>query len=68
MMILPIHLRSDGNDPAGNSIVLLPAKIVQKRVGRALLSAAFDVDFELEIKTKVKTGGQECPPHTTHAA
>jgi hypothetical protein len=31
-----------------------------------LLSAAFDVDFDFEfgIKTKVKNGGQECPPHT----
>jgi hypothetical protein len=41
-------------------------------VGRTLLSAAFDSDFFLKDQlpkfqgeTNVKSGGQECPPHTT---
>src|SRR5271163_3432023 len=43
-------------------------------VGRTLLSAAFDFDFGFprgpavkgknNIKIKIKSGGQECPPHT----
>jgi hypothetical protein len=34
------------------------------RVGRTLLSAAFDFGFDLELKIYVKGGGQECPPYT----
>ena len=35
-------------------------------MGRTLLSAAFDFVFDpcLRIKIYVKSGGQECPPHT----
>jgi hypothetical protein len=38
-------------------------------VGRTLLSAAFDFAFDfdplvsLPVKSKIKNGGQECPPH-----
>jgi len=46
-------------------------------VGRTLLSAAFEVGLvlsvpiglsvlECEFKTKIKSGGQECPPHTSY--
>ena len=40
-------------------------------VGRTLLSAAFDFDFELaskncKNKTNLKSGGQECPPHMNY--
>ena len=47
-------------------------------VGRTLLSAAFDVDLDFLIfgprevvqtsKVEIKSGGQECPPHTEFLA
>jgi hypothetical protein len=41
-------------------------------VERTLLSAVVDVDFEVDfedlkikLNRKIKSGGQECPPHTS---
>jgi hypothetical protein len=46
--------------------------VYQACVERALLPAAFDVDFasdlkgsKIKIKSKLKSSGQECPLHTS---